>query len=283
MRRLLAIGLAAGLAACSLLLGEGFSSGERVVVVDGAPIDAIDAVDAPAEGGPEQDSPTSGYRAVVLEDGPVAYWPLDETSGSIAHDASGNGHDGVLAPNGTWGAAGIPGSGGTSLSLTDGEGGVTIGDKFDFPGRVPFSLEAWVRPAPTAEDWRVIFDKVERDGDRAPTDGTYVWVNNELTNGVKIERWSDGTVKQQAGMVPRKVPTDRFTHIVATVNETECSVFVDGVRVHSFEHTGDIPDVAAPMILGSNWIGELGELAIYDKELTDARVLAHYQAGSSRP
>jgi hypothetical protein len=64
---------------------------------------------------------------------------------------------------------------------------------------------------------------------------------------VKIERWLGGKVVQQAGMAPLQVPTDRFTHIVAKVNETRCSIFVDRARVNSFEHAGDIPDVAAPM------------------------------------
>jgi hypothetical protein len=279
MRRLLVLFPAAGLAACSLLLGEGFSNGDRIIVADGAPVDAIDAT---AEAAQKEDGPTSGYRAVVLEDGPVAYWPLDETSGSIAHDASGNGNDGVLAPSGTWGAAGIPGSGGTALSLAD-QGGVTIGDKFDFPGRVPFSLEAWVRPAPAPANWRVIFDKIARDGQGKPSSGTYLWVNNDIEYAVKLERWVNGVGKQQAGMVPQKVPMDRFTHIVGTVNETGCAVFIDGVRVHGFDHNADIPDVSAPMLLGPNWVGELDELAIYDKELPAERVLAHYRAGIGQP
>jgi hypothetical protein len=97
MRRLLAIGPAAALMACSLLLESGYSSVDRAVE---------------AEGG-----------------------------GRNRYDRRGGGGGPPADTSATWRAAGIPGSGGTPLSLT-GEGSVTIGDKFDFPGRIAFSLEA---------------------------------------------------------------------------------------------------------------------------------------------
>ncbi|MGC9237973.1 MAG: hypothetical protein ACP5GF_13975, partial [Thiomonas sp.] len=38
-------------------------------------------------------SAVNNYAAVVLADKPVAYWPLNETSGTTAYDLSGNGND----------------------------------------------------------------------------------------------------------------------------------------------------------------------------------------------
>src|SRR2546430_16501003 len=37
------------------------------------------------------------YRASVLADHPVAYWRLDEETGTVLVDASGNGNDGTYA------------------------------------------------------------------------------------------------------------------------------------------------------------------------------------------
>jgi len=37
------------------------------------------------------------YKASVLADHPVAYWRLDEATGTVMADATGNGHDGVYA------------------------------------------------------------------------------------------------------------------------------------------------------------------------------------------
>src|SRR4051812_49893735 len=40
------------------------------------------------------------YRAAVLADGPVAYWPLDETSGALATDLGSGGHSGGVPRGG---------------------------------------------------------------------------------------------------------------------------------------------------------------------------------------
>src|SRR5438876_10051446 len=44
-------------------------------------------------------TPTSppSYRASVLADHPVAYWRLNETTGAVMADVSGNGNDGAYA------------------------------------------------------------------------------------------------------------------------------------------------------------------------------------------
>src|SRR5207248_5123717 len=38
----------------------------------------------------------AGYASAVLADHPAAYWRMDETSGSVAKDSSGNGHSANL-------------------------------------------------------------------------------------------------------------------------------------------------------------------------------------------
>lgn len=283
MRRALAVSFAAGLAACSLLLEDGYSSGDRSM--EGDPADQNGG-----DGGPSGDDPAgaeagsggseSDYRAVVLADGPVAYWPLDETSGTVVSDVSGHGNDGALDPRGRWGSKGIPGSKGTSLSL-DGRGGVTIGDKLDFPGRSPFTLEAWIRPAPPVNDWRVVFEKLERKSG-SPFHGTFLWVKNDDSTPVAIERWANGSLRQYAG-VRAAVATDRFTHVVAVVDGSRTTLFVDGVRADSQEHTGDTPDTSTALRLGPNGVGELDELAIYDKALDADRIAAHHRTGAGQP
>jgi hypothetical protein len=41
------------------------------------------------------------------EPGLVAYWPLDEGSGSVAHDRTGHGHDGRLENGPVWTTPGM--------------------------------------------------------------------------------------------------------------------------------------------------------------------------------
>ncbi|MGC9238014.1 MAG: hypothetical protein ACP5GF_14190, partial [Thiomonas sp.] len=56
------------------------------------------------------------YADIVLSDSPVAYWPLNETSGTTAHDLSGNGLNGTIESGVTIGESqGIPRAPGSFL------------------------------------------------------------------------------------------------------------------------------------------------------------------------
>jgi len=63
-------------------------------------------------------SSPSGYQSALIAYHPVAYWPLNETSGSIAYDLVGN-NDGSYVGNCALGQAGVSGAGdlGTNYSV----------------------------------------------------------------------------------------------------------------------------------------------------------------------
>src|SRR3989442_12331717 len=70
-------------------------------------------------------SPTTppSYRASVLADHPVAYWRLDEETGTVMVDASGNGNDGAYAGAVTLGQPGaLASDGGTAGRFWPGGG-----------------------------------------------------------------------------------------------------------------------------------------------------------------
>src|SRR2546427_13175021 len=63
------------------------------------------------------------YRASVLADHPVAYWRLDEETGTVMVDASGNGNDGAYAGAVTLGQPGaLASDGGTAGGVGPGGG-----------------------------------------------------------------------------------------------------------------------------------------------------------------
>jgi hypothetical protein len=75
---------------------------------------------------------------------PSAQYELNENSGTIANDSSGQGHDGLI----TGGAAWTPGVFGSALSF-DGINDlveVPSNELFNFGSGTSFSIEAWVRP-----------------------------------------------------------------------------------------------------------------------------------------
>lgn len=84
--------------------------------------------------------------------------------------------------------------------------------------------------------------------------------------------------KQNAIVVGTRLPTNRFTHVVATCDGSNLRVYLDGDLAATGNIYADIADNGAPAIWGSGWRGDLDELAVYDRALTLERVRAHWEA-----
>ncbi|NLF11917.1 MAG: hypothetical protein GX597_09015 [Anaerolineaceae bacterium] len=87
--------------------------------------------------------------SLVVGDGLVGYWPLDEGSGPAAGDASGRGHDGTLTNGPAWTATAAPLAFGSPHALAlDGTDDVVLvagAPDLGFDDNLAFSLAAWVR------------------------------------------------------------------------------------------------------------------------------------------
>jgi len=79
----------------------------------------------------------------------VGHWPLDEGSGTTAHDSSGNGNHGTLMGDPQWGDQGL---------MFDGvDDWVDMGNPEELPdGTSPRSVCAWAITQSTADGWRVV-------------------------------------------------------------------------------------------------------------------------------
>ena len=92
----------------------------------------------------------------------LGHWTFDEGSGSIASDASGNGHDGnITGAEWTTGKVG----GALYFNAADQQDVVTVpySANFDFSSVQDFTIEAWIKPD-TQSSYRGI---VGRHDDRA--------------------------------------------------------------------------------------------------------------------
>jgi hypothetical protein len=87
------------------------------------------------------------YQSIILADNPVAYWPLDETSGTVAHDLSGNGYNGTY--EGTYTLGSIPLVAGVPSVLMGGHGTDSLVNVGDIPALIDrpasWSLECWFK------------------------------------------------------------------------------------------------------------------------------------------
>jgi Concanavalin A-like lectin/glucanases superfamily len=249
---------------------------------DDAPVatDSATTHDAPVDAPPDVASdapPTSVYRAAVLQDTPVAYWRLDEKTGSVAHDETGHGYSGAYSASCVLGATGaLAGDPDTALQL-DGTGCVVdVGDLFDFAGQAPFSLEMWARPAVIDSVYRHIVSKMQYTAGGSPLTGTYVFVEQGSTT-LGFERWSDGGAVLAVETTDVQ-PAGSWSYIVVTYDGTNGTIYVNGQVALVGQSIGGVLANGVDFLWGQAFDGVLDEPAVYDHALTATRVQAHWMA-----
>jgi hypothetical protein len=157
--------------------------------------------------------------------GIVAYWKLDETSGNIAYDSSGNGHDGEVIVNGepggtpTWATGKVNGA--ISLSGIGDYVYCGSGEWADFTEEM--SVSVWIKCRFDASfqsivtkgdsSWRLFRDSVNGDSNNA---------SFTLTDIGPVVSGSTGPVGD-----------DQWHQIVGTFNGVTQCIYVDGVLASS--------------------------------------------------
>ncbi len=147
--------------------------------------------------------------------GIVGWWKFDENDGSVAHDSSGNNHNGALHGNCVWQIAG--GKLGGAIEL-DGDGDyVEIADENAFDLTNEATIACWVSIKPAEHNWATIIAKGDSwllsasDSTTAP----YFSVNHSQSVFMK------GTAD---------IPTDQWHHIAAVYDGNAMTIYVDGKR-----------------------------------------------------
>lgn len=198
----------------------------------------------------------------------LAHWPLDETQGPVAHDATGI-FDGTFATNGV--TFGTPGIHGTAVQFHRAEGGfVDMGDVLPMID-TSFSVSLWMKTSPgdtTAN--AALFAKHVLYG----ASGYYVVLNNgshPLTAMVGATTLnSDVTVNDGA-----------WHHVVLshTLGE-KTRLYVDGTPSRDSRNATPVADSLGHFVLGgadyftpvATYEGSLDEVQIYRFALSDREV-----------
>ena len=105
---------------------------------------------------------TGVSQGVVRESDLLVRWTFDETNGTIASDASGNGIDARLNSAGLWGTGKSRGG----LDLTSGTGYADAGPHPNLQARIDFSYALWFKPNGLPADWTQLLAK--REGSYSP-------------------------------------------------------------------------------------------------------------------
>lgn len=237
--------------------------------------------------------PSSVYDLEVLADNPKAYWKLDDDSGSpIARDLSPNGFDGRYRNEPERVTDGLVF--GSAARRFDQEllQAVDFDDAAQRISTDPdlersFSIEAWIRTSSTpSSEYDIIYRQAGDaggsilqfvlDDSGAIVFGWYHLGVGQLHASASV--WNDGDTHHVVGkaVFPGLGVYDEF-------------VFVDGENDNSTA-TFQFGDASTAVSIGGHpnprtdvdyFDGLISHVAIYEHELSDARIAAHYQAGTA--
>ena len=172
--------------------------------------------------------------AADLETGLVGWWKLDETTGTVAADSSGNGRDGTVTGAASWnGGDGFTFSGGANSS----------GNAITLPNNLLSGLEdvtvdfdVWVDPTLTSGNW---FMYNLGNAAAYPNGTGYLFTTNDSSNRLRSTIAEGGFATEQSTSRPGRVPTGQWRHITFSIDggtpaaPGAARVYEDGVLVAS--------------------------------------------------
>lgn len=208
-------------------------------------------------------------QVTVPPPSPRSYWPFEESSGPVAVDASGHGHDGTIS-----GATRVAGRFGGGLEFDGTNDFVDFHTGAALDGPTDFTIAMWVRLAP-GSDGGVLLG--QRDGSPAGYQGEYA-LAVDGTGRLRFFIYRDGF---QFDLSATSNLADGAWHHVAAVREgVRGHLFVDGDRV-AVVAGGTITHLAGTINVyagadrrdGTSYLGgTLDDLSIYDVALHAADV-----------
>jgi hypothetical protein len=250
------------------------------------------------------------YVARVLAKQPVAYWRLNERSGSVAHDATNHGHDGTFKNGVVLGQPGaVDGESNFAIALNGTGAYVEIPDSAVFSqptSRQGLTVEVWMRPDalifPASQKYIHWLGKGERDayewGFRfyskdSPTRpnriSAYIW---NATSPPHTQNEGTGAYFQD------EIEQGKWIYVVACFDPGDennpnagVSIYKDGVlrgdpakspgaryATYHIEPThGSAPVRLGTRDGGSFLTGALDDVAIYPRVLSEAEIMDNYR------
>ncbi|HLY26038.1 MAG TPA: LamG-like jellyroll fold domain-containing protein, partial [Aggregatilineales bacterium] len=216
----------------------------------------------------------STYAQTILADGPISYWRLGEKSGTTALDSADT-NNGTTTGGVTPGVPGaIANDPDTAMTFDGTTGYISILDKANLDIRGDLTIEGWANPALLNGLPETIANK-----------GYYQYRlglnNNHWRGSVFFKGVASNVISPSAATI------SQWTYIAMTRLGTSLTLYVNGTAVASATiSNGQIDTSTVIFAIGRKsssaadfFNGSLDEVAVYNKALSPARIMAHYQAG----
>ena len=218
----------------------------------------------PAAQAAADEAPRPALASLIMNNAPLAYWPLQDASAAVAHDDVG-GHDGTGSGPVQIGQVG-PGPGTTSDGFDGHTARVTAPAAGLAPGAV--AVSAWVRTPRRAG---------ANDGTVVDTGGMSILIAGGRAVGVTCGATSG--CRTAWSSVPI---TDGAWHQVAlSADAGVMTVYVDGRGSATAASTGvDAPTYDGRVTIGRSYVGNIDNVALFAHPLSADELAREFGAGS---
>ncbi|MFZ5390966.1 MAG: LamG domain-containing protein, partial [Patescibacteria group bacterium] len=218
----------------------------------------------------------SGVEPGNTGNAPVAWWKLDDNTGTTAVDSSGNGLNGSFVNSPTWTA----GKFGSSLKFTGSPHTVSTPTlQSVLNGKSGMTVSAWIQPTDiTSSAYYEIM--------RQQTGGTPDWLLSFQDSGTILSFGLATSISYSELDVP--ITASYFTdgkwhHVEVTYDGAIKKMYIDGILKTTTESkTGTIVSSSATNYIGSSagssefFKGKIDEIRVYDYARTQAQVAYDY-------
>jgi tartrate-resistant acid phosphatase type 5 len=212
----------------------------------------------------------------------VGYWKFDETSGTIANDASGNGNNGTIT-GGTWGTGKVAGA----LTLNGTTGAVSIAPSSSLTFTNQMTFACWMNADALTADGVALFSRATGAGDSYWVDFVlharrvaYMPVAYQCAFYIDLNGDSQiQAIEDLAGGMILQPQT--WYHIAATYDGTTMRFYIDGTQTASTPYPGGtIPNrgraiwLGADETWGEHYQGRLDDVRLYNRALSQTEIQA---------
>jgi len=202
----------------------------------------------------------------------VAHWRFDETSGTTAVDASGNGHDGTFMGDPQW----VSGKLGNALEF-DGSGDyLDCGASPDFEIPVNITIACWIKVNVFDKSWQAIM---------TTSDSSWRVHRSSTTNNIA---WGTSGLNPTDLTGTTDVSTGDWFHVGCVYDGAQKLLYINGALDASSNSTGNITTSTMPVYIGENsgatgrfWDGLIDDIRIYKRALTETEILGVMTGGGA--
>ncbi len=221
----------------------------------------------------------------ILQDSPIGFWKLDETTGTTLADASTNANDATAVGSPDLTATAIPDGSTSSCDFTP-DDYLSAPHITDYELTTTMSFEVWLNK--DTADWMALIHAGNYA--TAPTGDESGFCLYLYGGGIRLTWGYLGTLNSTGGS---GISAGVDTHVVVTADypANQLKLYVDGALNWTGglnpAHTLDASTIE-PLTIGAQWAlsgidraynGTMDYVALYDYVLSPERVLDHYDSG----